>query len=69
MLHEDVTRVIIKAFYTVYNKLGYGFLEKVYENSLGIELSKPLVDTFRGPDLDPPVIFQWPSGKPREFNR
>ncbi len=38
--HSDVTGVIIKAFYIVYNKLGYGFLEKVYENALCIELKK-----------------------------
>ena len=38
--HTDVTDKIIKAFYTVYNKLGYGFLEKVYENSMMIELGK-----------------------------
>ena len=31
---------IIQAFYTVYNKLGYGFLEKVYVNALMIELEK-----------------------------
>ena len=31
---------IIKAFYNVYNNLGYGFLEKVYENSMLIELKK-----------------------------
>ncbi len=30
--------MIIKAYYKVYNKLGYGFLEKVYENSLAHEL-------------------------------
>ncbi|MGQ0542474.1 MAG: GxxExxY protein [Blastocatellia bacterium] len=36
--HSDVTGQIIKAFYTVYNDLGYGFLEKVYENALVIEL-------------------------------
>lgn len=36
--HSDLTGEIIKCFYTVYNKLGYGFLEKVYENSLRIEL-------------------------------
>ncbi|MEW6209343.1 MAG: GxxExxY protein [Acidobacteriota bacterium] len=35
---EDLTRRIIKAFYKVYNTLGYGFLEKVYENALLIEL-------------------------------
>ena len=36
--HKDLTELIIKAFYTVYNSLGYGFLEKVYENALAIEL-------------------------------
>jgi GxxExxY protein len=34
----NLTRKIIGAFYTVYNTLGYGFLEKVYENALAIEL-------------------------------
>jgi GxxExxY protein len=38
--HSDITELIIKAFYTVYNKLGYGFLEKVYENALAIECKK-----------------------------
>jgi GxxExxY protein len=38
--HTEITDKIIKAFYTVYNKLGYGFLEKVYENSMMIELGK-----------------------------
>jgi GxxExxY protein len=35
-----LTEGIIKVFYKVYNTLGYGFLEKVYENSLIIELKK-----------------------------
>jgi hypothetical protein len=26
--HKDITDLIIKAFYTVYNTLGYGFLER-----------------------------------------
>ena len=34
----DVTAKIIEAFYTVYNALGYGFLEKVYENAMVIEM-------------------------------
>lgn len=38
--HTDTTELIIKAFYTVYNTLGYGFLEKVYRNALAIELHK-----------------------------
>ena len=40
LLHEEITEMIIKSFYTVYNKLGYGFLEKVYENALLLELRK-----------------------------
>jgi GxxExxY protein len=40
ILHEELTGRIIKAFYTVYNTLGDGFLEKVYENALMIELRK-----------------------------
>jgi len=38
LLHQDLTNVIIKIFYEVYNELGYGFLEKVYQNSLYLEL-------------------------------
>ena len=36
--HRAITEKIIKAFYKVYNKLGYGFLEKVYERAMAIEL-------------------------------
>jgi GxxExxY protein len=38
--HADITELVIKAFYNVYNKLGYGFLEKVYEKALEIECKK-----------------------------
>jgi len=38
--HSDVTKKIIQAFFKVYNVLGYGFSEKVYQNSLAIELAK-----------------------------
>ena len=37
---EDITKKTIGAFYNVYNKLGHGFLEKVYENSFILELQK-----------------------------
>lgn len=40
MLHSNLTGQIIKAFYKVYNRLGYGFLEKIYENALCSELKK-----------------------------
>jgi len=39
-LHQKITEKIIKAYYQVYNTLGYGFLEKVYHNALLLELKK-----------------------------
>ncbi len=36
--YNDRTEQIIKAFYDVYNELGFGFLEKVYQNALYLEL-------------------------------
>ena len=38
--HADLTDKILGAFFKVYNTLGYGFVEKVYENALAIELRK-----------------------------
>ena len=38
--HKELTEKIIKIFYRVYNKLGYGFLEKVYENAMMIEFKR-----------------------------
>lgn len=37
-IHQDLSSEIIKCFYKVYNNLGFGFLEKVYENALKMEL-------------------------------
>ena len=37
-LHSELTKEIVGAFYDVYNTLGFGFLEKAYENALAIEL-------------------------------
>jgi GxxExxY protein len=36
--HSDITDLILKGYFKVYNTLGFGFLEKVYENSLLLEL-------------------------------
>jgi len=36
--YYEITDKIIHAFYKVYNTLGYGFLEKVYENAMVIVL-------------------------------
>jgi GxxExxY protein len=38
--YKELTEKIIEIFYRVYNKLGYGFLEKVYENAMMIEFEK-----------------------------
>lgn len=38
--HKRLTEIIIGIFYNVYNTLGYGFLEKIYENAMMIELGK-----------------------------
>jgi GxxExxY protein len=50
LLYGDVTDVIIKQYYHVYNTLGYGFLEKVYENAMRLSLNKMSVE----------VKQQWP---------
>ena len=49
--HEQLTEQIIKGFYTVYRALGYGFLEKVYENSLVIELRKMRLEVVQQAEI------------------
>ena len=44
MRHSDITEKIIKAAYAVHNTLGFGFLEKVYQNALAIEIRKMGLD-------------------------
>src|SRR5262249_34847533 len=55
--HEELTGKIIKVFYDVYNELGYGFLESVYQNAMVLalraaglqaEAQKPIEVWFRG---------------------
>lgn len=38
LLHKSITVAILKVYYEVYNELGYGFLEKVYQNAMYLEL-------------------------------
>ncbi|MFY8213037.1 MAG: GxxExxY protein [Flavobacterium sp.] len=36
--HQELTKTIIGIYYDVYNEMGHGFLEKVYQNSMIVEL-------------------------------
>ena len=56
LMHRQLTQTIIGVFYEVYNELGHGFLESVYQNSLVIALSKKGLDV-RSP-VDVPVWFR-----------
>jgi GxxExxY protein len=40
MKYSEITEKILQGFYDVYNELGDGFLESVYENSLSIVLKE-----------------------------
>lgn len=40
MVHKDITETIIGCAYRVFNKLGFGFVESVYEKCILIELRK-----------------------------
>lgn len=40
LLEKELTDKLIKAYYDVYNILGYGFLEKVYQNAMFLELKE-----------------------------
>ncbi len=47
--HKELTEQIIKIYYKVYNTLGYGFLEKLYESAMIIEFKMegiPAVSQF-----------------------
>ncbi|MBJ6752270.1 GxxExxY protein [Geomonas anaerohicana] len=55
MIHEETTDRILKGFFKVYNTLGFGFLEKVYENALVIELAKLGLEVNQQPKI--PVYY------------
>ena len=40
MEKSDLTEIIINRFFKVYTYLGFGFLEKVYQNALALELER-----------------------------
>lgn len=40
LIHEELTEKIIKIFFDVYNELGHGFLESVYERAMEVALKQ-----------------------------
>jgi len=48
MQHSELTEKIIACAYAVYNKMGYGYLELVYERCMLIELAEAGL-TFESP--------------------
>ena len=40
LLHHDLTEKVIGAFFNIYNELGHGFLESVYEQAFSIALAE-----------------------------
>lgn len=66
MLFEELTEKIIGAAFNVYNQMGFGYLEKVYENCMLIELEKingldikhqyPIKVEYKGEDVGDYVV-------------
>jgi GxxExxY protein len=38
VLHENITKMILKAYFQVYGDLGYGFLERIYQIAIEMTL-------------------------------
>ncbi|HMA62065.1 MAG TPA: GxxExxY protein [bacterium] len=57
--HKNLTNKIINGFYSVYNELGFGFLESVYDKAMVIALSENELDVESQVEID--VFF-------REYN-
>ena len=54
--HQELTQAIIQVFYEVYNELGHGFLESVYEEAMAIALTQKGISAARRHPL--PVWFR-----------
>lgn len=54
--HKELTRKVIGIFFDVYNELGHGFLESVYEKSLEFALSSIGLTVLR--KIEIPVRFR-----------
>jgi hypothetical protein len=64
LIQEKLTRSVIRAFYDVYNTLGFGFLEHVYVLALERELRTRGHEVQR--ELGVPVLYK---GEPLAFQR
>jgi GxxExxY protein len=38
--YKELTEKILEVYFRIYNRLGYGFLEKIYENAMMVEFEK-----------------------------
>lgn len=56
LIHSELTEKIIGVFYEVYNELGHGFLESVYEQALAIALAQQQISFQR--QIGIPVWFR-----------
>jgi GxxExxY protein len=56
LIHQDLTEKIIGIFYEVYNELGHGFLESVYEEAMSIALADQQI--FLQRQIAVPVWFR-----------
>ncbi len=56
LVHKEITNSIIRGFFEVYNELGDGFLESVYEKALSIVLTEYGLSVERQKDI--PVYFR-----------
>lgn len=54
--HADLTKALIGCFYNVYNELGFGFIESVYENSLCLALRSEGFEVYQ--QIAIPVWFR-----------
>ena len=52
MSQSDKTSALINAFYEVYNELGFGFIENVYQNALFKELKRRGIPCVAHPKIN-----------------
>jgi GxxExxY protein len=56
LLHAELTEKVLGVYYDVYNEIGHGFLESVYNNCMFLALSKAGMSVRR--EVPVPVYFR-----------